>query len=93
MKEEYDLKAEKHKGKTKYDYKRKQHVSIEPSTGIISKTVRQFYGDLKNAKNNDGEFVRAVKNLLHDLTMKSTPYKTRNSVSKYLRYPLQIGRT
>ena len=70
MKEEYDLEAEKHKGKTKYDYKRKRHVPIKPSTGIIAKTVRQFYGDLKNAINNDAEFVHAVKNLLHDLTRK-----------------------
>ena len=47
--------------KTKYDYKRKRHVPIEPSAGSIAKAVRQFYGDLKNAKNSDAEFVRAVK--------------------------------
>ena len=32
MKEEYDLEVEKNKGKTKYDYKRKRHVPIKPST-------------------------------------------------------------
>ena len=60
-KEEYDLEVEKNKGKIKYDYKRKRHVPIEPSTGFIAKAVRQFYGDLKDAKNNDVDFVRAVK--------------------------------
>ena len=33
----------------------------KPSTGFIAKAVRQFYGDLKDAKNNDVDFVRAVK--------------------------------
>ena len=61
LKEEYDLEVEKIKGKTKYDYKRKRHVPIKPSTGFIAKAVRQFYGDLKNAKNNDVDFARAVK--------------------------------
>ena len=61
LKEEYDLEVEKNKGKTKYDYKRKRHVPIKPSTGFIAKAVRQFYGDLKDAKNNDVDFVRAVK--------------------------------
>ena len=51
----------KNKGKTKYDYKRKRHAPIKPSTGFIAKAVRQFYGDLKDAKNNDVDFVRAVK--------------------------------
>ena len=51
-KEEYDLEVEKNKGKTKYDYRRKRHVPIKPSTGFIVKAVRQFYGDLKNAKNS-----------------------------------------
>ena len=54
-------KLKKNKGKTKYGRKRKQHVSIKPSTGFIAKALRQFYGDLKDAKNNDAEFVRAVK--------------------------------
>ena len=61
LKEEYDLEVEKNKGKTKYDYKRKPHVPIKPSTGFIAKAVRQFYGDLKDAKNNDVDFVRTVK--------------------------------
>ena len=62
MKEEYNLEVEKqNKGKTKYDHKRKRHVPIKPSTGFITKALRQFYGDLKDAKNNDAEFVRAVK--------------------------------
>ena len=61
LKEECDLEVEKNKGKTKYDYKRKRHVPIKPSTGFIAKAVRQFYGDLKDAKNNDVDFVRAVK--------------------------------
>ena len=43
LKEEYDLEVEKNKGKTKYDYKRKHHVPIKPSTGFIAKAVRQFY--------------------------------------------------
>ena len=49
------------KGKTKYDYKRKRHVPIKPLTGFIAKAERQFYGDLKDVKNNDAEFVCAVK--------------------------------
>ena len=40
---------------------RKRHISIKPSTGFIAGAVRKFYGDLKDAKNNDAEFVRAVK--------------------------------
>ena len=60
MKEEYDLVVEKNKRKTKYDYKRKRHVPIKPSTWFIAKAVRQFSGDLKVAKNSDAEFVRAV---------------------------------
>ena len=39
LKEEYDLEVEKNKGKTKYDYKRKRHVPINPSTGFIVKAV------------------------------------------------------
>ena len=61
LKEEYDLEVEKNKGKTKYDYKRKCHVPIKPSTGFIAKAVRQFYADLKHAKNIEVDFVRAVK--------------------------------
>ena len=41
--------------------RRKRHIPIKPSTGIIAKAVRKFYGDLKDVKNNDAEFVRAVK--------------------------------
>ena len=61
LKKEYDLEVEKNKRKTKYDYKRKRHVPIKPSTGFIGKAVRQFYGDLKDAENNDVDFVCAVK--------------------------------
>ena len=61
MKKECNLEVKKNKGKTKYDYKRKRHVPIKPSTGFIVKAARQFYGDFKDAKNNDAEFVRAVK--------------------------------
>ena len=61
MKEEYDLEVEKNKEKAKCDYKIKRHVPIKPSTGFTAKAVRQFYGDLKDAINNDAEFFRAVK--------------------------------
>ena len=61
MKEEYDLEVEKNKGKTKQDHKRKWHVPIKSSTRFIAKAVRQFYGDLQDAKNTDAEFVHSVK--------------------------------
>ena len=61
MKEEYDLEVEKNKGKTKQDHKRKWHVPIKPSTRFIAKAVRQFCGDLQDAKNTDAEFVCSVK--------------------------------
>ena len=60
MKEEYDLEVEKKRGKTKHDYKRKQHVPIKPSAAFIAKAL-QFYGHLKDAKNNDAEFVCVAK--------------------------------
>ena len=61
MKEEYDLEFEKNKGKTRHDYERKCHVPIKPSTGFIAEALRHFYGDLKDTKNNNAEFVCSVK--------------------------------
>ena len=40
---------------------KKENVPIKPSSEFIAKAIWQFYGDLKDAKNNDGEFVRTVK--------------------------------
>ena len=73
MKEEYDLEVEKNKGKTKYDYKRKRLVPIKLSAGFTAKAVRQYYGDLKDAKSSDAEFARAVKFATRSYTMKSIP--------------------
>ena len=73
MKEEYDPEIEKNKGKTKYDHERKGHVPIKPSTGFIAKAVRQFFIDLKDAKNSDSKFVCAVKLATHS-------YKEINSL-------------
>ena len=60
-KEEYNAEVKRNKGKTKYDAKRKRRVPIKPSTGYVAKAVRSFYTDLTDKKNDDPEFVKAVK--------------------------------
>ena len=61
FKEEYDAEVKRNEGKTKYDAKRKRHVSIKPSTGYVARAVRSFYSDLADISNNDPEFIKAVK--------------------------------
>ena len=56
---EYDAKIAR--GKTHYDAKRKKHVQVKPSSGFITRAVREFYTDLQEAKNDDLEFCKAIK--------------------------------
>ena len=45
----------------RYDAKRKKHVQVQPSSGFITRAVREFYTDPAKAKNDDPEFCKAVK--------------------------------
>ena len=58
-KTEYDDEVKRLKGNTRCDGKRKQHVDLKPKEGYISKSVRNFYADLKNAKHDDKSFKSA----------------------------------
>ena len=55
----------KTKGKQNMTTKENDMYLLKPSTGFIAKAVRQFYVDLKDAKNSDSEFVRVVKLATH----------------------------
>ena len=55
-KTEYDDEVKRLRGKTRWDGKRKQHVDLKPKEGYISKSVRNFCADLKNAKHDDKSF-------------------------------------
>ena len=57
----YDEEVAMNRGKTKYDYKRKRHVTITPKCGFYSKAVREFYADMKDVSNDDPDFRRAIK--------------------------------
>ena len=57
----YDEEVEKNRWKTKYDYKRKRHVTITPKWGFYSKAEREFYADMKGVSNDDTDFRRAIK--------------------------------
>ena len=39
FKKEYVAKVKRNEGKTKYDAKRKKHMSIKPSSGYVAKAV------------------------------------------------------
>ena len=60
-KNEFDAECERLKGKKHWDSKRKRHVESFPQQGYIAKAVREFYSDLKTAKNSDRDFDCAVK--------------------------------
>ena len=57
FKKEYVAEVKRNEGKTKYDAKRKRHVSIKPSSGYVAKAVRSFYSDLADTSNDDPEFI------------------------------------
>ena len=46
LKEEYDTKVKRNKGKTRYDNKRKKHVPIKPNTKYVAEAMRSFNSDL-----------------------------------------------
>ena len=61
FKKEYVAEVKRNEGKTKYDAKRKRHVSIKPSSGYVAKVVRSFYSDLADTSDDDPEFIKALK--------------------------------
>ena len=60
-KEEYDAEVALNEGKTRYDNKRKKHVTIKPTGVYLAKAVREFYPDLAKVINGDPNFCKAVK--------------------------------
>ena len=50
--EEYLVELASLKGKTHWDSKRKRHVPDLPKQGYVTKAVRSFYSNLKNAKSD-----------------------------------------
>ena len=60
-KEEYLVELESLKGKTHWDSKRKCHVQDLPKQGYLSKAVRNFYSDLKEAKFDSQNMKNACK--------------------------------
>ena len=60
-KKQYDEEVEKNHGKTKYDYRLKRHVSVKPKWDSYSKTVREFYTDMKDVPNDHPDFQWAFK--------------------------------
>ena len=61
FKKEYVAEVKRNEGKTKYDAKRKRHVSIKPSSGYVAKAIRSFYSDLADSSSDDPEFIKALK--------------------------------
>ena len=57
-KNEYDNIVEENKDKPKYDIRLKQHSKMLPRKGFIAKAVRK---DLRNAKHDNPNFVKALK--------------------------------
>ena len=60
-KHEYGEEVKKNEGKTRYDARKKKHVPIIPKGGFVAKAVRNFYSDLKDVRNDDENFDRALK--------------------------------
>ena len=60
-KEECIVEMETLKGKTHWDSKRKRHVQDLPKKGYLSKAVRNFYLNLKEAKSNSQDMKNACK--------------------------------
>ena len=60
-KDEYDADVALKEWKTRYDNKRKNHVTIKPTGGYLAKAVQEFYPDLAKVKNDDPNFCKAVK--------------------------------
>ena len=54
-KKEFDDTRKAYPSTTHYDPKTKKHIVRTPSSGFISKAVRSFYIDLKDAKHNSPE--------------------------------------
>ena len=55
-KKQYDEEVEKKHGKTKYNNGRKRHVAVKPKWDFYSKTVREFYTDMKDVPNDHPDF-------------------------------------
>ena len=60
-KEEYIAELESMRGKTHWDPKRKRHVQDTPKQGYLTKAVRSFYVNLKDALSDSQEMKNACK--------------------------------
>ena len=61
FKEQYLVEVEALNGKTHWDAKRKRHVPDQPKHGYLTKAVRSFYSNLRNAESDSQETKKACK--------------------------------
>ena len=61
FKQQYLLELEAFKGKTYWDGKRKCHVPDQPKQDYLTRAVRSFYSNLREAKSDSQELKNACK--------------------------------
>ena len=49
------------RGKTHYDYKRKNHIPIKSKQGFLTAAVWELYGDLRDVQDDDNNLSKALK--------------------------------